>query len=846
MRLPVFLVAALLAAPLALGQQVPLNVAFEAPGTHAYDPAIPTPEEVIGHVIGERHTRPDQVVSYFEAVAAASDRVTLRDHGTTYEGRRLIHAIVTDPSRDLEAARLANLRLSEDPAGVGDGALSQMPAIAYMGYSVHGDEASGTEAGLLLLYHLAAGQGPAVDRVLQDAVVIIDPMLNPDGRARFVDWVNANRGGSAEFASLDGQDREHNQPWPRGRTNHYLFDLNRDWLPMQHPETQGRMAMWHDWRPQLSTDFHEMGGNATYFFQPGIPSRNNPRTPELNYELTARLATYHAAALDRLGALYYTREDFDDYYFGKGSTYPDVQGSVGILFEQASSRAIAAETVHGRLDYGTTVRNQFATSLSSLEGAVEMRMDLLRFMRDFYAEAPQFASRAATRAYVVDASRDVQLGNDFIEMLRRSRIRAFEPAQSLTVDGHTYERGSSFVVPVDQQQAQLVKAVMERVLEFPDSLFYDVSTWSLPLAFGLPHAEMARQPGLGPELDALPVQGRLVGGQAAYAYVLPWGTAAAPRALYRFQQAGARARVMRQAFEAQGPGWRRTFAPGAVVIPVDLAADREALHAAARRAAADGLELFALETGLSPAGPDLGSSGARVLEMPRVALLAGEGTFPNAVGEVWYLLNERAGMPVSLLDLDRLDTADLGRYTSIVVTSRPRQPSDRAMDRLRQWVRDGGVLIASGAAAGWAASQDLGELSPRAAERDSTHHAWADVSAARGAQVIGGSAFEVALDTTHPLAFGYEGRLPVFKQGAQAFDLSAAPGTNVAVYTESPLLSGYASTENLARIAGGAAMVAQRQGRGAVVLFDFNPAFRAFWRGTEGLLLNAVFFGGAF
>ena len=244
-----------------------------------YNSSIPKPEEIIGHQIGTRHTRTDQVVDYFEVLAARSNRIILNDHALTHEGRRLIHAIVTHPDnhKNLETIRGANLKLSDKPNTVSDQGLNAMPLVAYLGFSIHGDEASGTEASLLLLYHQAAGSGKQIDDILKNTVLIIDPMYNPDGRDRFVNWVNGNRG---RVPTIDTQDREHNQPWPRGRTNHYLFDMNRDWMPVTQPESNGRIKLFHHWRPQFLLDAHEMGGNSTFFFQPGIPSRNNPYTPK--------------------------------------------------------------------------------------------------------------------------------------------------------------------------------------------------------------------------------------------------------------------------------------------------------------------------------------------------------------------------------------------------------------------------------------------------------------------------------------------------------------------------------------------------------------------------------------
>ena len=330
--------------------QLSLTVPFELDGV-TYSETIPKPEDVIGHTIGSRHTRPDQIVEYFEAVGGFSDRVVVAEYGRTHEHRPLIFAVVASPANHsrIEAIRTANLRLSDDPNSVSNGEIDQMPVIVNMHYTVHGNEASGSEAAILLLYHLAAGNGERVEAILDSAVVIIDPLINPDGRDRFVDWANGNRGG---VATTDVADREHNEPWPGGRTNHYWFDLNRDWLPVQQPESQARLDFFHSWRPQVLLDAHEMGGESTFFFQPGIPARGNPNTPEQTFLLTDELTRGSARALDEIGSLYYTRESFDDFYYGKGSTFPDVHGAVGVLFEQASSRGLLRQTKDGVLSYG--------------------------------------------------------------------------------------------------------------------------------------------------------------------------------------------------------------------------------------------------------------------------------------------------------------------------------------------------------------------------------------------------------------------------------------------------------------------------------------------------------------
>ena len=850
-RLAVLPALALLAAAAAAQPQVgasqpavPLAIDYAVEGTVSYDPAVPTPAEVLGYTIGERHTRPEEVVRYVEAVAAASPRVEVGFHGTTYEGRRLVHAVVSTPANlaRLEEIRAQNLRLSEAPETVSASEIDRMPVVVYQGYSVHGNEATGTEAALVYLYHLAAAQGGAAD-LLEDAVVLIDPMLNPDGRDRFVDWVNGQRGA---VAVADPQDREHNEPWPQGRTNHYLFDLNRDWLPTALQESRGRMAWWHSWRPQVSTDHHEMGGEATFFFQPGIPSRDNPNTPEATFALTADIADFHAAALDEIGSLYYSRESFDDFYYGKGSTYPDVNGAVGILFEQASSRALQVETdQNGLLTYAFGVRNQLATSLSTLRAAVALRERLLQNARDFYQ------SGIEDGAYVIALDQNRTRAQALAQALQRSRVDVYRSAREVEVAGRRVPAGEALVVPLAQPQGRLVRAAMERTLEYGDSLFYDVSTWTFPLAYGTDVAEVDRAGGLvGEPVDVAFDGGSLTGGVARTAYLVRWNRYFAPRALRRLQDAGVRVRLATSPFSASSGGAAREFDRGTLVVPVQNAgAPADSVHAIVRRAVEeDHVEAFALDTGYTPSGNDLGSREWPVLRPARVALLAGPGASPYGVGEAWHLLSERFGQGVSLLEPEDLGRADLDPYTVLVMADGYYSQVDSAATaRLRSWVQGGGTLVATEGGARWAARAGFVETEDRPAPPDSLDYAYEQRDAARGAQAIGGSIFEVALDATHPLAYGYGDRLAVFKGDAALFEPAAGgAGTDVGVFTDEPVLSGYVSRQNLERLPGAAALKADRVGRGAVVLMDFDPAFRAFWWGTDGLLLNAVYLGGAF
>ena len=294
------------------------------------------------------------------ALDKASDRISLEITGQTYENRPLLLLTITSPKNhtNIENIRIQHLQLT-DPSKSSSVDIKNMPAIFYLGCSIHGNEPSGTNAGLIMAYHLAAAQGHEIEKYLENTVILFDPSFNPDGLTRFSTWANSRK---SKLISPDSYDMEHNESWPGGRFNHYWFDLNRDWMVAQHPESQARIKKFQQWKPNVLTDHHEQGTNATFFFMPGEPTRVHPLTPDKNQELTRKMGEYHAKALDQIGSLYFTQEGYDDFYYGKGSTYPDAQGAIGILFEQASSRGHAQESVNGIL---TLTSGKIITGASS-------------------------------------------------------------------------------------------------------------------------------------------------------------------------------------------------------------------------------------------------------------------------------------------------------------------------------------------------------------------------------------------------------------------------------------------------------------------------------------------------
>jgi len=838
------------------GQQLPLVIPFSIDGV-LYDANIPTPESVLGHRIGDRHTRPHQIVEYFEAVAAASDRVSLTTYGYTYEGRPLIAAAVTNPSNQsrLETLRDANLRLSEDARAVSDEALEDMPVVAQFHYTVHGNEASGSEAAILLLYHLAAGDGAAVSAVLDNSIVVIDPCINPDGRDRFVDWVNGNR---SRGGNPDPQDREHHEPWPGGRTNHYWFDLNRDWLPAQLVESQARLELFHSWRPHVLLDAHEMGSDQTFFFQPGVPERTNPNTPVPSQNLTDRLARYTARALDRIGSLYFTREQYDDFYYGKGSTYPDVNGAIGILFEQASSRALVRSTDDGDLSLAFGVRNQLAASLGLLDGAVGLRGELLANQRDFYRTASEESRAQPVRGWVFGSEEDRTRSDMLVQTLLRHRVEVYALARRTTVDGRQFASGASYVVPADQSQFRLAKTLFERVRSFEDSVFYDVSTWTLPLAFGVAHGEVTGEvnPLLGERLeDHVSSGGHLIGGKSDYGYLMSWDRYYAPRALYRFLAAGVPARVVLKPFELNVAGQRVRFDRGSIVLPVNdktagESLSSDAIHSHVMNAVlSDHVVIHSIGQSLTVSGPDFGGPSAVRLHLPKVAAIAGSKVSAYRLGELRHLLNERMEMPITLLDVDRLDEVSLDLYQTLVMVDGDYQKlSSDFVESVKSWANKGGRLVAIQRAAKWAAEQGLVKAEFTAFdEPDSTRWLrFEERDIVKQSAEVSGVILDMQLDASHPIAFGLEQRVASFKTTVDVLKPSVAPGTTVGVYTKDPVLSGYIPTGRRTAFSGTAAILSLPCGEGRVVLMEDSPTFRGFWYGTERLILNALLLAEAY
>lgn len=809
-----------------------------------YDQNIPTPEQFFGFQIGEWHLTHDRQYQYMKMLAEKSPRVQLVEYARSYEMRPLVYLIITSERNhqridDIKARHQA----LTDPSRADQVDISTTPSILYQGYSIHGNEPSGGNAAPLVAYYLAAGQSKEVLDLLDNVVVLLDPCYNPDGFNRFASWATVHKN---KNVTADPNDREYDEAWPGGRTNHYWFDLNRDWMFVQHPESRGRIKAFHEWKPNVLTDHHEQGTSSTYHFSPGVPERTHPVTPQRNQELVYKIGTYHAKALDQIGQLYFTQESYDDFYYGKGAAYPDGYGAIGILFEQASSRGHAQESDNGILTFPATVRNQVTTAMSSLKATHEMREELLTFQRDFHKNALQNARNDKHRGYIFGDKHDPARVNHFLDMLKMHQIRVHELAKQTTINGQTYEPGSAYIVPTDQPHYNMVRIMFETQTDFKDSIFYDISTWTLPMAFNLPYAGISDRSLIGKELQSIPTNQANTPNTGGYAYLLQWDDYYAPAALNHLMVNDIRTKVAEFPFTLEGKEYKQ----GTVMIPLvqgQTKSVEEIKRLIQEASSTYNVSFVPVNTGLTPSGIDLGSRSFALLETPKIMLVVGEGASSAEIGEAWHLLDQRYNIVVTKGETTNFNRIDLDRYNVIVMSGFLNAISQSGVDNLKAWLEDGGTLIAMGSAVQWLRSKGLTSVeyvSGGQGGGDNSRRPYGLLSDDLGSRRIPGSIFEIDLDLTHPLGYGYNrSKMPVFRRGSGFFKPGNNPYGTPAIHTAKPLLSGYVPSQDMKEIANSGYIVISSVGSGKVINFADDPNFRAFWFGTNKLFMNAIFFG---
>ena len=835
----------------------------------SYDPAIPTPEEFLGFKLGHEPVRHHQLVDYITRVAGMSDRLSLEVIGYTHERRPILFVVATSTANHerLDSIRERHVALSD---GSGDAVITDdMPIVTWVNYGVHGAESSGMDASLPFIYHLAAAQGAEIDRILSRSVILVTAIFNPDGHAQRVAWFDAF-GGQQRIA--DPAHIEHQFNWTFARTNHYWFDLNRQWLLVTQPEPRAWMRKWHEWRPNITVDYHEMGGHQTYYFHPGVATRTNPLVPERAEELLEQTVRTSEDFLDGEARLYFHGERFDNFYVGKGSTFPLVNGGVGVLYEAAAALGREIDTWNGLRTYRENIRKHFRTSIASIEAGANLRSEYLQYQKAFYTSALEDAAKYPVKAWVVAAPGDPARLHFFADLLNQHRIRTHRLARDLDVDGKAFAAGEALIVPANQPQHRLIRSIFETQTEFEDATFYDVSTWTLPPAFGLEFAAVSSRGLRGNTIgDAYvpPMPVAPAPAESSYGYVFEWGPYYAPRALWRILDKGLLARAATKPFTALTSSGSRSFGAGSIVVPFDRQeVPREEIHALMTVVAAeDGVTVHALASGRSAtgtAGVDVGGPSFYPLDAPSVLLVVGDDINLYDAGEIWHLADYRMAMPITLRRRDKLGGIEWDRYTHIIFPSGDYEEYEPEFaGRLRQWVAEGGTAIGLREAAPWLRASTLDWIDPLSEEglaaaampeepeeeeaEEPQRLPYSDKDDFEANKVIGGAIFAADLDITHPLGFGYTKRgIFLHKNVEEPMPPTENPFGTVIAYSDDPVVSGFVSGENKEALAGTPSLIAERSGDGSIILFADNPNFRGYWYGTNKLFLNAVFFSKLF
>lgn len=794
------------------------------------DDNIPTPHEILGFNVGEWHVSHDKLLSYMFELEEASDRVKLEKTGKTYEGRDLVVLIITSEKNH---NNIDNIIKQRSKVYESEKDLKNKKIVVYQGFSIHGNESSGSNASLLYAYYLASAKGDFINNILENSIIIIDPSMNPDGLQRFSGWVNSHRNMNL---TSDSNDREYNEVWPGGRTNHYWFDLNRDWLPAQLPESQSRLKTFYKWMPNILTDHHEMGTNATYFFQPGVPSRTHPLTPEMNQILTKKISKYFAEDLDNIGSLYFSGERFDDFYYGKGSTFPDINGSIGILFEQASSRGHFQESENGILTFPFTIKNQLTTSISTIKAALDLKDEIIKYQNNFY-DSSQKKNNHNDEYLIFGNEKDKYRTKKLAEILLRHQIDIYESEVDILDNDKIYKSGYSYLVPKNQKQINLINAMFESRTKFNDSIFYDVSAWTLPHAFNLDYNLNFIYKKELKKIDEIDFSVDFNLEPSNYAYLIEWHEYLTPKALNMLLEKNIRVKVATQQFNVKGV----KYDYGTLMIPV-LGNDAENLHKNMIKISDEcKLIVNTVNTGLT-LGPDLGSNSFKTINKKNIAILIGDGISAYDAGEIWHLLDTRYDIAISKIQLSTILKSNLSKYTTLIIPS-SEIISNEIIKKITDWTKNGGTLITYKNSIDWLQSANIIDFNIIEQEISANDISYEDADNFYDAQKIGGAIFQTQLDLTHPINFGFTNEyMPIFRNSTIFLKPDNNKYKTPIRYTENPLLSGYISQNNLETLKNTTPIKITGFGDGNIIYLTDNTNFRAFWYGTNKILMNAIFF----
>ncbi len=838
--------------------------------------SIPSPKQILGYELGDRYTRHSSLERYLFALKdAARERMRLTSYGETYEGRALYTAFFSSPENlgRLDEIRQNIQKLSDPrstPSPEAEAIIKNTPAIVWLSYGVHGNEASSMEAAMNVMYQLASRKDEEITSILKNLVVVIDPLLNPDGHERFVQYEATHSG---KKPVTDKSAMEHNEDWPSGRTNHYYIDLNRDWAWLTQRETQGRIAAYRAWKPQVHVDYHEMGYNSSYFFFPAFKPINK-NFPRNTMEWGDIFGKANAAAFDRRGWSYWSGELFDLFYPGYGDSWPSLNGAIGMTYEQAGGGVgvRVKRSDENILSLRDRLEHHTVTSITTLRATAEHRERRLRDFQQFFAEAIQEGKSGPVRSFIIDAGRDPSRAAKMISNLCAQGVEVSKTSKDFSAsDLHTYfTKGSltkkfgagSYIISLDQPSKRLILSLMEQEPALSDTFFYDISTWSLPVAYGVDAYWTSHEISVAsvPVRDRAEPPGGSVDQDATYAYLFRWDSNDAARGLVWLLQQDLRANVAMKEFTTSGG---RQFPRGTIIVPVT--GNPPGIHERIKELARQfHLTIFGTNSGYTERGINLGSDRAVRIRQPKIIVVTGPPVGTESFGAVWSMFDQQYGLDFVPMKLDQLRGADLHDYNVMIFPDDAgagyRSVLDStAVEKIKTWIAGGGTFTGIEGGAAFASTARIASVKIK--EKKKSDESKKDTLGGKEKKLsdeelekrmtveererkhrmqgIPGTMVRVKLDTSHPLGFGYDSAITVFKTSNTMFELSER-GYNVGIYTKSPRMSGYMSAENERMLEETPYLIHEQRGAGSVILFADDPNFRLYWDGLNKLFLNSV------
>ena len=812
---------------------------------------IVTPDAFLGYKLGSRFTVHSRIVNYFEAAASSNpEQMKLEKYGETNEGRPLLTAVIASKEnmKRIEEIRKNNLRLTgllkDVPGNI------NAPVIVWLSYNVHGNETSSSEVSMKVLYELLSGKNTSLNEWMKNTVVIIDPCLNPDGRDRYVNWLNQVTG---KFPNPDVNAREHDEPWPGGRSNHYNYDLNRDWAWQTQVESQTRLVKYQQWMPQIHCDFHEQSPNAPYYFAPAAEPVHEAVT-QWQKDFQVIVGKNHAKYFDANGWLFFTKQYFDLFYPSYGDTYPLFNGSIGMTYEQGGGPrggvAIALEN-GDTLTLDDRIAHHFSTSISTIEIASANSNRLLSNFKNYFDES-NAGKNNIYKSYVVKNAANSNI-SALKNLLQKNQIQfGFANANS-NGKGYNYfnQKEESFtiqkndlVINAAQPKAALLKVLFEPQPKLSDSATYDITAWALPYAYGIQaFASKDDVPSTNNENNA--ASSTTLNGNA-YGFVVPFNSFNETKLISALLDANVKVRFAESAFANDDASYNEG---SLLVLRKGNENKIDKILALFQQFKAD---VKLLSSGFSQKGFDAGSDRIHFVKNPRVALLTGEGVSSTGAGEVWHFFEQELNKKITLVNASEFDYTDFQNFNTIILPDGNYKflNNKDAAARLRQWIRDGGRLIALENSVKQIASLDWGIKLKKIAE-DKTDTAlgyialkkYADREKEGVTNNIPGAIYKMEIDNTHPLGYGYPNFYYTLKLNDNAYEF-LRDGWNVGVIKKTQPVAGFVGN-NVKNILKDAVLLGELpMGRGSVVFFADNPLFRSFWENGKMLFTNAVFFVG--